>query len=533
MRHRGQEGPGERKAKLMAREALREACWRFEQISALLDPRLTGAERRQMIRDLSGVCVRWPSGREATVPERTLYRWLRVYQEDPRIESLLRTARPRAEPTAIPAEWVTYALAQLEEQPTRSLFLLASRLQQRFQLPTPPARSSLHRALKAQPRYQALRRRARGHTRLRHRFQAAHAHDIWHADAKAVFPVRFGDGTRQTVRILSILDDATRFVLAALVVVSESLAAAVATFRRAAARWGLPEKFYADRGSAYDADAFRKGLAVLGIHRINTRPRNAPAHGKIEAYHRSLQRWFIAELPHQPVRDLAHLQELLDAFLDRLYHEHVHRELKQTPRAAFADAISPRLVTLARLREAFLTETDLKAHPVTGEVRVGGRLFLVPRERLRQNRRVRIGLDPEADQAPFLVLGPGVYEPLAPAFAQTLAPASPVAPEPIGALTPLLEQYRGRTLPQAQGGFGLPEIYDAFAQAVDRPVPQTEAEAAFVLEWLRERGPFQPQVFAAALAKVRAALGPGRPLAQLLQALDRLIVQNQHKENRP
>jgi len=471
------------------------------------------------------------------VPKRTLYRWLRAYQKDPRVESLLRASRPRTEPTAIPPEWVAYALAQLEEQPTRSLFLLATRLQQRFQLPQPPSHSSLHRALKAQPRYQALRRRARGHTRLRRRFQAAHAHDIWHADAKAVFTVRFSDGSRQTVRILSILDDATRFVPAALVVTSESLGAAVATFRRAAARWGLPEKFYADRGSAYDADAFRKGLAVLGIHRINTRPRNAPAHGKIEAYHRSLQRWFIAELPHQPVRDLAHLQELLDAFLDRLYHEHVHRELKQTPRAAFADTMSPRLVTLARLREAFLIATELKVHPVTGEVRVDGTLFLVPKERFRTGRWVRIGLDPEAPQAPFLVLGPGLYEPLRPAFplpaTPTQVPPTASTPEPVGALTPLLEQYRGRTLPQARGGFGLPEIYEAFAQAVGRPVPQTEAEATLILDWLRARGPFQPQAFAAALGKVRAALGAGRPLAQLIRALDRFIVHNPNKEHRP
>jgi transposase InsO family protein len=519
----------------MARDPLREACWRFEQISPLLDPRLTGAERHQMIRDMARLCVRWPHGREAPVPKRTLYRWLRAYQKDPRVESLLRAPRPRVKPAAIPPEWVQYALAQLEEEPKRSLFILALRLQQRFELSQPPSRSSLHRALKGQPRYQALRRRARGHTRLRRRFQAARAHDIWHADAKAVFTVRFLDGTRHSVRILSILDDATRYILAALVVPSESLAAAVATFRRAAARWGLPQKFYADRGSAYDADAFRKGLAVLGIHRINTRPRNAPAHGKIEAYHRSLQRWFIAELPHQPVRDLSHLQELLDAFLDRLYHEHVHRELKQTARAAFADTMSPRLVTLARLREAFLIETELKAHPVTGEVRIGGTLYLVPKDVLRNGRHVRIGLDPENPQAPFLVLGPHRYEPLAPALPPS-APAAPqapaAAPEPVGALTPLLEQYRGRTLPQASGGFGLPEIYEAFAQALARPVPQTEAEATWILDWLRERGPFQPEPFAAALEKVRAALGPGRPLAQLIRALDRLIVHQQHKEDR-
>ena len=233
------------------------------------------------------------------------------------------------------------------------------------------------------------------------------------------------------------------------------------------------------------------------------------------------------------MRDLAHLQELLEAFLDRLYHEHVHRELKQTPRAAFAEAMSPRLVTLARLREAFLIETDLKAHPVTGEVRVGGTLFLVPKQRLRTGRWVRIGIDPQAQQAPFLVLGPGVYEPLTPAFAPPVLPPPPAAPEPVGALTPLLERYRGRTLPQARGGFGLPEIYDAFAQALGRSVPHTEAEAALVLDWLRQRGPFQPQAFCAALDKVRAALGAGRPLTQLLQALDRIIAHNQPKENHP
>jgi len=487
-----------------------------------------------MIRAMARVCLHWPCGREAAIPKRTLYRWLGAYQKDPRVEALLRAPRPRATAAGLTREWVQYALAQLEEEPRRSLFILSLRLQQRFQLAQPPSRSTLHRALCGQPRYQALRRRARGHTRLRRRFQAAHAHDLWHADAKAVFTVRFTDGTRQMLRILSILDDATRFILAALVVASESLAAAVATFRRAAARWGLPEKFYADRGSAYDADGFRKGLAVLGIHRINTRPRNAPAHGKIEAYHRSLQRWFIAELAHQPVRDPAHVQELLDAFLDRIYHEHVHRELKRTPRAAFADTLSPRLVTLARLREAFLLESDLKAHPITGEVRVGGTLFLVPKERLIKGRRVRIGLDPEAAHAPFLVLGPGLYEPLAPAFPTPAArPLRDPAPDPIGPLTPLLEQYRGRTLPQARGGFGLPEIYEAFAQALGRPVPHTETEATLVLAWLAQNGPFEPQAFATALAKVRARLGAGRPLAQIIAALDRRIVHNQPKEQHP
>ncbi|MEK7992912.1 MAG: DDE-type integrase/transposase/recombinase [Planctomycetota bacterium] len=517
----------------MMRDLLREACWRFEQISSFLDSKLTGAERRRMILAAGRVCVRWPSGREAPVPPRTLYRWLGIYRKTPRVESLMRSPRQAPEKKTIAPEWLQYALAQLEEEPRRSLFILGLRIKQRFGLDKAPTRSSLHRAFLREPRYSALRRRQKGHGQLRRRFQAARPHEIWHADAKAIFTVRFVNGTVRQLRILSILDDATRFILAALVVESESLAAAVAVFLRAAARWGLPDKFYADRGSAYDADAFRKGLAVLGIHRINTRPRNAPAHGKIEAYHRSLQRWFIAELVHQPVRDIAHLQELLAAFLDRVYHEHVHRELRQTPRAAFNDAISARLVTLARLREAFLIEQHIKAHPATGELRVAGKLFLVPKRFLEgRSRRLTIVTDPEDAGLPLLVVSPGVYEPLVPAF-KTPEPKTMPAdnlPEPVGPLTPMLEAYRGRSLPQAHGGFGLPEIYEAFARTLGRHVPETEAEATLVLEWLADNGPFDPKAFALALAKVRENLGNGRPLAQIIRALDRQIVRKQNKE---
>jgi putative transposase len=517
----------------MKPDPLREACWRFEQISPLLDLQLTASERRRMIEAMRRVCVVWPSGREAPVPLSTLYRWLKAYRKDPRIEALLRTPR-RREVHAIRPEWVPYALAQLEEEPARSLFILCLRIQHRFGLEQPPSRASLHRALKAEPRYRQLRRRAGGERKLRRRFQALRPHQIWHADAKAACTVRFTDGTTRTLQVLSILDDATRFVLAALVVASESLGAAVATFRAAAARWGLPEKFYADRGSAYDSDAFRKGLAVLGVHRINTQSRNPSAHGKIEAYHRSLQRWFIAELKHQPIRDEDHLQSLLEAVLDQVYHAHVHRELKQTPRAAFAQQISARRVALPQLREAFLVETTLTVHPKTGEVRVHGKLFLVPEGCWGQKRQVRIAIDPESPATPYVVVSPGVYEPLAPAFpppAQRPAGAAgPRHAEPVGPLTPLLERYRGRVLPQAHGGFGLPEIYAELSRTLGRPVPATESEAVAVGEWLAERGPFEPQAFTLALAKTLARLGPGRPLVQILQALARRIQRPQDPE---
>lgn len=507
----------------MAHDPLREACWRFEQISPLLDPQLTASERRRMMEEMGRVYVRWSSGREAVIPVSTTYRWLNAYRKEPRIESLMRAGR-KSKTIAIKLEWVQYALAQLEEEAERSLFILCLQIKHYFGLERTPSRSSLHRSLLKEQRYIKLRRRAGGERKLRCHFQAQQPHQIWHADAKGAFMVQFTDGSKHKIQVLSILDDATRFVLAALIIQSESLGAAVATFRAAAARWGLPWKFYADRGSAYDSNAFRKGLAILGIHRINTRIRNPSAHGKIEAYHRVLKKWFVLELKHQPIRDTKHLQALLDAVLDQVYHEHVHRELKQTPRAAFGNHISKRTVALQRLHEAFLIEKTLTAHKKTGEIRVAGKLFIVPERFWGRNRQVRIAIDPESATTPNVVVKPGVYEPLAPAFPEPESLTEPVQEdEPVGPLTPLLERYRGRILPQARGGFGLPEIYELFARAMGREVPTTETEAATISQWLAEYGPFEPGIFSTALTKTVKSLGPGRPLVQIVNALTRRI----------
>ena len=144
--------------------------------------------------------------------------------------------------------------------------------------------------------------------------------------------VHFADKTSARLSVLSILDDASRYVLCAMIIRTETTANVVATFRKAAARYGLCHKWYADRGSAYDSYDFRKGLAMLGIHRIRTKAKNAEAHGKIEAYHRVLRRWFVKELKHQLVGDMNHLQDLLNAVIEELYHKHIHRDLKMPPK---------------------------------------------------------------------------------------------------------------------------------------------------------------------------------------------------------
>ena len=133
----------------MAQDPLRMAWFRFEQISPLLDTGLAASETR--------------------------------------IESLFPRSRIRGENSStIPEELVQYALALLEEEPKRTLFTVSFRLRDHFDLEKPPSRSSLYRALRKEPRYRKLRKRARGERKIRRRFQALHPHEIGEGGGKCI-----------------------------------------------------------------------------------------------------------------------------------------------------------------------------------------------------------------------------------------------------------------------------------------------------------------------------------------------------------
>jgi transposase InsO family protein len=436
--------------------------------------------------------------------------------------------RDRGARRAIDSAWIERAMALLRERPDRSLFMLQKLLGERV------SRSTLHRHLHAQPGYAQLRRRTKGErerrARLHRRFEAPAPHDIWQADAKGPFTVRIGSG-RIAVHVVTILDDKTRAILAAVASRSADLAAAVRTFRTAAARFGLPNKLYCDRASIFDSLAFRTGLAELGVHRIRTRPRRPTARGKIEAWHRSLERWFVGELRHQVVRSLEHLEELLLGTIEVLYMDHRHKELRMTPREALAGRVSDRRVPLERLEKAFLQVKRLKAHGKTGELQVDGRSLRLPAALARlAGQKVTVVYDPVSPERAFV-------EDERTAKRTPLRPLLDPPPERAksergpGRLQQLLDRYRGRTLPQAEAGTGLPELFELLGEALGRRVPQDEAEADLDHAFDRRSGPFARAPLEAALARLAKRLGPGRPLATTLTALERRIVHEKPKED--
>jgi len=498
----------------------RVALFRYETIAPLIDQSLTPAERRREV----GLCARqpvvWPEGDERPVSRASLYRWMTLHARGG-LDALRPVPRKdQGEPREDRSRWIRHAVHLLLERPDRSLNLLLQLLALEFD-DLALSRSTLSRELHAHPLWPMIQRDRKKVRRRRKRFEPGRLHDLSYLDGKGSFKVRYRSGIEESVTVLVVIEAVSRAVLAAEVSATEHLGVAVSVMRKAAAGHGLPDRCYADRHSVYDSDAFRKGLAELGLHRIRSKPGDAPPRGRIEAFMRWLVGWFVKELAHQVVKDRDHLQDLLLAAINLLYMPHRHRGLGMSPQERLGSRRAPRQVSTEELRRAFWVEKGRKAHPTTGELDVKGRLVLVPAG--YEGKRVRIRYDP-AETWRVVLVAPGGRE----------IPLSPVTPQPeenktkeetrgTGQLQRILDKWRGRDLPLALPGYGLPEVFDAFSRILGRDVPQTESEARAVQAFYREHGPFAPDAFSAALLRIQESLGEGRPLKTFLDALTRLL----------
>lgn len=352
---------------------------------------------------------------------------------------------------------------------------------------------------------------------------------MWHFDAKGPITVTTKSGETLAFHILSILDGASRAVLAAILVRSPDLAATVRAFRLAAKTYGISQWIYMDRGSPFDTPAFRGGLALLGCNRVFSKPGNPPPNGKIEVYHRCLSIWFAKRLKKQEIVDWVHLEQLFLAVIDH-YQSHTNRETKTPPRDLLAGAVSPRsLPPGVTLDEAFLQPLGtLKAHPTTGELDVsGGRgKHLAPPE--LRGRRLEIVVDPDP-ALPVFARDPETGR-LARLVRARVHPrdAEPASPQPErwgrGVLQALYDNWRGKVRPVAEPGFGLGEVFALLARACGRHVPRTDSEASLVQRSYAEIGPFTRRALETALDAIVAELGHGRPVKTYLDAIARRVV---------
>lgn len=119
------------------------------------------------------------------------------------------------------------------------------------------------------------------------RFQKEHRCELWQSDVKygPYLPIGEG-GAKKQVYLCTIIDDATRYIVAAGFFIDQSVEMIESCLRQAVMRFGKPDILYLDNGKIYRSEWLKKACTRLGIRIVHTKPYSPEAHGKIEAFNR-------------------------------------------------------------------------------------------------------------------------------------------------------------------------------------------------------------------------------------------------------
>jgi hypothetical protein len=92
-------------------------------------------------------------------------------------------------------------------------------------------------------------------------------------------------------------------------------------------RFGIPQRFYTDNGSAFRSDHLKTVAGRLSMHLPHTLPYKPQGRGKIERFFRTTRdQW----LPTEDVVSLEYLNSQLAQALDS-YHHSIHDSIKMSP----------------------------------------------------------------------------------------------------------------------------------------------------------------------------------------------------------
>jgi len=164
--------------------------------------------------------------------------------------------------------------------------------------------------------------------------------ELWQMDV--VGGVLLADGTE--CKVLTGIDDHSRFVVCAGVMVRATSRAVCAHFAEAMRRHGVPQEILTDNGKVFTGRFGLKDTEVLfdricrenGIDHLLTAPRRPTTTGKIERFHRTLRQEF---LTGRVFADLEAAQAELDRWVGSYNTERPHSAVGMaTPASRFSPA---------------------------------------------------------------------------------------------------------------------------------------------------------------------------------------------------
>jgi transposase InsO family protein len=266
--------------------------------------------------------------RRHRVARQTLHDWLRKYAA----EGLRGLADRSSRPLSCPHQMDPVVAARVVEMrrahpgwgPRTILFWLG-----REGVAPLPGRTSVERCL---VRHGLVTPQARKRRRSDYkRWERARSMELWQMDV--VGGVRLVDGE---AKIVSGIDDHSRFVVCACVVARATAMPVCDALEAAMAAHGVPEAILTDNGKVFTARfgpgpgpvRFDRICAHNDVAHILTAPRSPTTTGKIERWHKTLRSEFLHGRVFDSIEDA---RQQLDAWVEHYNHERPHQSIGRVP----------------------------------------------------------------------------------------------------------------------------------------------------------------------------------------------------------
>ena len=267
------------------------------------------------------------------VSRKTVHKWLRRYAAEGLRGLADRSSRPDSCPHQMGPGTEARVVAMRREHPGWGPRTIRTRLSREGVVPV-PGRSSIHRALVRHGLIDpTARRRRRSEFK---RWERARAMELWQMDVVGRFYL--ADGSE--VKVVTGVDDHSRFCVCARMVARATARPVVAALRQALAAHGVPAQILTDNGKVFTARfgtgpgpvLFDQTCAANGITHLLTAPYSPTTTGKVERFHRTLRKDFFTPNNYR-FATIAEAQEALDGWVHGYNHDRPHQSLGDRPPA--------------------------------------------------------------------------------------------------------------------------------------------------------------------------------------------------------
>ena len=332
------------------------ALFRYGLVAPLIhDPPPPGHQERRL-RQIAAKSYTIPASTRTRVSITTLRRYLKAYREGGFDALRPKSRADKGVPRAFPPEVVDRAVALREEQPSRTTQTLVDIMarDESLDLDQPVNVHTLTTHLRQRGK---TRRLLRQKPQTARRFERPRVNDLWQGDAMhgPWLPDPDRPGKKRRTHLFCFIDDHSRLVPHAQFFFDEALPRMERVLKVGILRRGLPKAIYVDNGMVYSSTQFGSACASLGIQRIKASPYSPQAKGKQERFFATLRAQFLPELETSDIATIADLNDALLAWIECIYHRHVHSTTQQTPHDRYAAGLDHvRPADAETLRLAFL-----------------------------------------------------------------------------------------------------------------------------------------------------------------------------------